>query len=335
MNQTIRWLLPVTLLVACTVVQKTGTHSIGPVPKLQDFDTHVVALGNSLFHDTRLSRDQSLACVSCHRPELGFGDGRKVSIGLDGKALRRHAPSLYNLGHNQVFFWDGRAATLQEQAQAVIENADEFGMSMPAVIDRLQQVAGYREAFAAAFPGRGIDAGSVLDAIAAFVASIVVDDTPFDRFQAGDRTAMTESQQRGHALFTGRGKCITCHKGPNFTDQDFHHTGVVTNDLGRIEVVRNTKFQMRPYPFFANHKAFKTPGLRNVALSAPYFHDGSAATLEDVVDFYDKGGLSRDANGRSPEVHPLHLSAEERTDLIAFLHALTQPMQFAAPAPMR
>ncbi len=331
----LRAVVVVCAVVGCATVSPSVGERIGALDTLDQESAAIVDLGRSLFFDERLSRDRSLACVSCHRPELGFGDGLALARGMRGVTLRRHTPPLYNLGYNRVFFWDGRAASLESQAKQVIENPDEFDMSMAELVQRLAGIEGYRRAFAAAFPGIGVSEDSILRALGAFVASIVVDDTRVDRYLAGDTDALTPAEQRGMQLFGGKAHCIECHKGPNFTDQNFHHTGVSTEDVGRMGVVRNPHFTMRPYPFFANHKAFKTPGLRNVGRTAPYFHNGSAATLEEVVDFYIAGGVGEDRYGRSPEIFPLQLSEAERADLLAFLRALDQPVAVAAPAPMQ
>jgi cytochrome c peroxidase len=173
---------------------------------------------------------------------------------------------------------------------------------------------------------------TVLTALAAFERTIVAKESRFDRFQQGEKSALTEEEQRGFATFSGKALCSRCHKGTELSDQKFHNTGVETDDLGRIKIVRNPEFQLRPYPFFANHKAFKTPSLRNVSITAPYFHNGSEASLEDVVRFYNGGGKAVDTYGRSPDVGQLGLTESEISELVAFLGSLRSEVQFCPPS---
>jgi len=212
----------------------------------------------------------------------------------------------------------------------VIEGPNEFDTTLEVIVEKLRADERYRAAFAGAFT-TGLTPENVLHALADFERSLQAFDSPFDRYRAGNEDAMSPAAVRGLALFEGKAGCVLCHRGPNFTDGEFHNTGVPTADQGRIEVVRNFHFSMRPYPFFGHYKAFKTPTLRNVALSPPYFHNGSVATLEEVVRFYDAGGTSHDTYGRSPDVKPLELSDEEIDDLVAFLEALTSPIEVGEP----
>lgn len=291
-----------------------------------------VALGRALFFDTRLSRSGTLACATCHDPRLGLADGLPVARGHAGQPLPRHTPSLVNVGLGQSFFWDGRAASLEEQALQVIESPDEFDTTLAALTEVLRRDPWYPDAFAAAFPA-GLTGANILAALADFERSLLAFDSPYDRWRGGDEHALAPAALRGLALFEGRARCTRCHAGPNFTDGGFHNTGVPTEDPGRIRVQRNVPFRTRPYPFFGNYKAFKTPTLRNVALSPPYFHDGSAATLAEVVRHYDVGGTSLDTYGRSPDVRPLGLNEREIADLVAFLEALTSPLAVVPPDP--
>ena len=284
-----------------------------------------VELGRRLFFDAGLSRDGSLSCASCHRPELGLSDGRPTAVGLGGKALKRHTPSLYNLAWVGRYFWDGRAGSLEEQARMVLESPDEMGTTVDGVVEKLGRDASYVAGFEAAYPGSGLKGANVLDAIASFERSLVAAGAPFDRYVGGDASALAPGAVRGLKLFLGKANCVACHAGPAFTDGKFHNTGVSASDPGRIAVVRNIEFSMRPYPFFGHRGAFKTPGLRNVKLSPPYFHDGSAKTLEDVVRFYNQGGRHKDPEAHSPDVRPLGLQEGEIRDLLDFLDSLTSP----------
>ncbi len=291
-----------------------------------------VELGKTLFFDPRLARDQSLSCAGCHHPETGFADKERTALGFGGKRLNRHTPTVLNVGLESQFFWDGRADTLEEQAQAVIENPDELNMSVKEVIQRLEQVPYYAETFAQVYPKEGLTSNTLLRAIANFERTLLANQSPFDLYLSGDDNALSQEARRGLELFRTKANCTKCHHGPNLSDGQFHNTGVKTDDLGRILIVRNTESRMRAtYPIFANYKAFKTPGLRNVALTAPYFHNGSIASLEEVIDLYDQGGLSADRRGRSPDIKPLHLNAQEKSDLVAFLKSLTSPIAFSPP----
>jgi cytochrome c peroxidase len=287
-----------------------------------------VALGKTLFFDTRLSSNDQMSCATCHEPERGFTDGKRFSTGTTGTVLSRHTPHLFNLAENTSFFRDGRATSLQEQARMVIENPDELDNDLGALTSTLSSLPYYRDAFEFVYPGRGVEPNTITRAIASFVASIRADDTPFDRFAAGDATALDEAAKRGKDIFFGSASCVECHSGPDFSDDRFHNTGVLGEDRGRAALDRGGDFADRPYPFFQTHKAFKTPGLKNVALTAPYFHDGSEQTLEDVVRFYNDGGREYISAATSPEIRPLGLSDREIGDIVAFLRALTAPVDF-------
>jgi cytochrome c peroxidase len=285
-----------------------------------------VALGRRLFFDPILSKDRTLSCATCHKPELGLSDGRPLGVGLGGKVLPRHTPSLYNLAFNTRFFWDGRAGSLEEQARLVIQSPDELGMTVESAVERLTADPTYVAAFAKAYPGSGLCGQNLLRALANFERTLVSCDAPFDRYLRGEASALPPEAVRGLALFLGKANCVACHNGPNFTDGKFHNTGVPGSDPGRLAVVRNIEFSMRPYPFFGNRGAFKTASLRNVRLSPPYFHNGSEKTLEDVVRFYNRGGKGTDVEAQSTDVRPLGLSEAEIKDLVAFLDSLTSPV---------
>jgi cytochrome c peroxidase len=288
-------------------------------------------LGRRLFFDARLSFNDSISCASCHRPELGFSDGRRFSVGATGKALARHTPHLYNLAWSPTLFWDGRATSLEEQALVPIQGADEMNLPLEAAVRKLNEDPDYAAAFPRVYPKTGLTARTLAKALAAFVRTIVSGPAPFDRYVTGDTGALTPSAIRGKELFFGRAKCSTCHRGPNFTDGSFHNTGVPGDDRGRAAFDRVGEFQMRPYPFFQTEKAFKTPGLRNAALTAPYFHDGSEPTLQDVVRFYNQGGKERRSYGLALDIRPLDFDDAQLSDLVSFLEALTADTALAAP----
>jgi cytochrome c peroxidase len=290
-----------------------------------------VALGKSLFFEGRLSSSGTLSCASCHRPEMGFGDGQRYSRGVSGKPLARHTPHLFNLAWSKTLFWDGRATSLEEQLLGPLSSPDELNLPIDAAVERLKTVPGYVQAFARAYPGSGLTPRNLAHAIAAFVRTLIAGGAPFDRYLRGEQDALGDSARRGLALFYGRGACSSCHSGPHLTDGKFHNTGVPGEDRGRAALDRVGEFQTRPYPFFQTQKAFKTPGLRNVALSAPYMHDGSEPSLEAVVRFYNQGGKDKKSYGIALDIRPLNLDEREVGDLVAFLESLTSPVDVSPP----
>ena len=288
-----------------------------------------IALGKTLFFDPLLSVDQSISCASCHKPEHGFADDRALSIGVTGEPLRRHTPHLFNLAQGSSFFWDGRARSLEEQALMPIQDPLEMGLELHLLVKRLDGHQAYPNAFLQAFGKPGISASKIATAIAEFERSLVADATPYDLYLAGDESALSESATRGMELFfSKKTSCSKCHRGSNFTDGDFHNTGLLTEDLGRAEVDRVGNFRMRPYPFFHTQKAFKTPSLRNVFKTAPYMHNGVFESLEDVVRNYNQGSQDPESYGISLDIKPLGLSDPQVVDLVSFLEALTSPRQW-------
>jgi cytochrome c peroxidase len=239
--------------------------------------------------------------------------------------MKRHTPHLYNLAWGRSFFWDGRASSLEEQALEPIRHPDEMGLPRDLAATKLRDVPEYGQKFARAFPKSGITMKNIATALAAFERTLVARNAPVDRYAAGDASALDDAAVRGRELFFGKARCATCHSGPHFTDGLFHNTGVIGDDLGRAAFDRVGEFQMRPYPFFQMRRAFKTPGLRNAALTAPYQHDGSEATLSEVVHFYNLGGRDPRSYGKALDIRPLNLSEAQLDDLVAFLEALTSP----------
>jgi cytochrome c peroxidase len=287
------------------------------VPALDGLEAteRVVALGRSLFSDTRLSADRSLACASCHQPEHAFADGRRVAVGVGGKRGPRNVPSLVNRGYGTRFSWDGRAGSLLEQVLLPIENPVELDVSVDTVVARLTRDAATVEAFREAF-GEGPSRGRLARALAAYVASITSSHGPFDRHFLGDPRALAAEALRGRRIFLGRAGCGRCHAGPNLTDERFHVTGVAwrsgrPDDHGRFALTGDS----------THLGAFKTPTLREVARTAPYMHDGSIPTLEEVVEFYDDGGIPNPRLDR--ELAPLDLTDAEKRALVAFLRSLS------------
>lgn len=284
-----------------------------PFPRDNPYTPAKAALGKMLFFESRLSRDRNINCASCHNPSFGWEVPFSQAIGAGGKPLGRHAPTALNQAWGHRFFWDGRAPTLEEQAKGPIESAAEMDLPLATVVQRLQEVDGYRRAFAKVFPKEGLTQATVLKAIATFERTIVTGDTPFDRWVRGDEHAISDSSRRGFALFVGKARCAGCHSGWNFTDDKFHDIGLSTDDKGRAGITGND----------ADRFAFKTPGLREIAARAPYMHRGQYATLEAVVAHYVSGGIERPS--RSALLQPTPLNATEMADLVAFLHTLSSP----------
>ena len=274
----------------------------------------VVALGRRLFFDPILSRDSTVACVSCHRPEQSFADARPVSVGVFGRRGTRNAPAIINRGWGRSFFWDGRSDNLEEQVLKPISEPAEMGLGTDEAIARLQRSRHWRTAFRTAFAGE-LSPNALARALAAYVRSIRAGATRFDRAMLGDAAALTPLEQEGLALFQGVARCARCHAGALLTDESFHNTGIAWKtgqpaDSGRAAVTGR----------MTDLGAFKTPTLRQVGRTPPYMHDGSLRTLEEVVEFYDRGGHPNPY--LDGELRPLGLSAHSKRALLAFLRAL-------------
>lgn len=312
------FLLSFSSVVSAQVPLGTPDEDDIEYPDDESHEEEEIELGKKLYFDTRLSLNQNQSCATCHNPDLGFGDGLRFSLGTVGSAVGRNTPHIYNLAWNTIFMWDGRKMSLDEQALGPIEAAGEMGLPLDQVVGRLSPVPYYKKTFEEIYED-GLTVENVGRAIAAFERTIISDNSPYDQYIAGNKSAMSPAAIRGLALYEGKANCTKCHDGPNFTDQSFHNIGVKGDDPGRAEIVGDKTL----------HKAFKTPGLRNVALTAPYMHDGSEGTLEDVIEFYNRGG--DDKEGISNLIEPLELTPEEVRDLVAFLGALTDPVIVERP----
>jgi cytochrome c peroxidase len=296
------------------------------IPDDNPMNDDKIALGKLLYFDPRFSHDETIACASCHRPDHGFADPHPTSAGVGGQLGGRNSPTVINRLFSAEQFWDGRAEDLEHQAHGPLVNPVEMAMpSHDEVVARVKAIKGYRPLFKKAFGDDTIDIDRVGKAIAAYERTVVSGDSPYDRYQAGERGALGPAAVRGLALFDGKANCQVCHTGFNFTDESYHNLGVGVNaakpDLGRYEQTKND----------VERGAFKTPTLRNVAQTAPYMHDGSEATLRDVIELYDRGGSPNPH--LSKEIKPLHLSVQEKADLVAFLESLTGEVQNATPVP--
>lgn len=279
----------------------------------------LVLLGKTLFFDNRLSLNDNQSCATCHNPDLGFGEGVKAALGTMGKPVGRNTPHLYNLAWNVTFFWDGRASSLEEQALGPIEAEGEMNLPLAKLEKKLDAVPYYNRVFNLLFPEEGVTRGNIGKAIAAYERTLIIKNTPFDRYIQGDVAAISDSAIRGLKLFEGKGNCAVCHMGPNLTDNGFHNIGIDNGDIGRDKIQKGV----------TNKAAFKTPGLRNVLLTAPYMHDGSLGSLEEVLKHYNVGGLP--AKNLDPLMKPLGLTDQEIFDIIAFMGSLTEPMVVERP----
>ena len=290
-----------------------------------------ILIGNSLFFDTNLSLNRTTSCASCHNPGYGFAENKMLSVGSEGKTLKRHTQSLVNLNWQSKFFWDGRAASLEEQALMPIADKDEMNLPLDELRKRLESNPSYVEAFRAAYAETGITNATIARSIASFEKTLISQNSPFDQYLGGNKSMLNESQIRGMKLFSEKAQCIKCHSGANFHDNEFHNTGVrvSSDEKGRAKVDRvgRKEFDVVPYPFFATKAAFKTPNLRNVALTPPYFHNGSEPNLKEVVKFYNQGGKDPDRAGRAKHIEKLNLTDEEIQDIVAFLESLTAELK--------
>ena len=317
-----------------TPVEIKAPLGLPPVPTAEWPSAALRALGRKLFYEPRLSSDNTLSCASCHRPDLFFTDGLRTGRGVRQQTGTRNTPSVLNAVYNSAQFWDGRAATLEEQAGGPIANPLEMNLPHAVAVARLNDDAAYRAEFAQAFGPGAVTLDKLQQAIAAFERTLLSGNAPFDRYQfGGQKDALSAAAVRGLAVFTDkrRGNCAACHligeQSALFTDGKFHHLGVGVNAEGELtDLGRFTQTKKE-----AERGAFRTPSLRNVARTAPYMHDGSLKTLQEVVEFYLGGGNSLPP--QTPEISPLKLTAQERLDLIAFLESLTGEFPAAAGPP--
>ena len=336
MNTTKIYLLVLTLVIALVVACRSQnttpsaasfTPEIQPLPQpLTTYEAMVipadnpmtpekVALGRQLFFDERLSIDGSKSCYSCHVCENGLTDGLPKAIGPGNKTLKRSSPTLWNIGYHKEFYWDGRSPSLEKQAMAAWTGGNmAVGDKQAEVVGRINALQGYKSQFQSVFQSDAT-AENIMKAIAAFERTIISGNTPWDRYRAGDKTAISESAFRGWNIFQTI-KCNQCHDGVLFTDQQYHNIGIgmdqATPDMGRFDATKKPE----------DTGAFKTPTLRDVAKSAPYFHDGSAKTLEEAVDIMLAGGKPNQYLDKK-NLKPQRVLPEQREDLLNFLRSLT------------
>jgi cytochrome c peroxidase len=294
-----------------------------PVPADNPITPEKVALGRQLYYDARLSADGTRSCYSCHVCEHGLTDGKPVAEGALGKVLTRSSPSLWNIAYHTELYWDGRSPSLEKQGMAAWTGGN-MSAKPEEIVPKLNAIEGYRTQFQNVF-GSDATADNIFQAIAAYERTyLFCSDTPYDRWQAGDASAVSDAAKRGAELFVAKAGCGNCHSGSLFTDMKYHNVGIGMDkpepDVGRSKISNAD----------ADRGAFKTPSLRDVSRSAPYFHDGSVATLEEAVDFMVGGGRDNPNLDRT-NLKKVDLTQEEKADLIEFLKALDCPCGLEAP----
>ena len=285
------------------------------VPDDNPMSAEKVELGKLLYFDGRLSADGTVSCATCHAPDKGFTDQAPVSTGIREQKGGRSAPTVINTAFGFFQFWDGRAPSLEEQAKGPIENPIEMGNTHDAAVETIAGIEGYTPLFEAAFGDKTVSMDRIAKAIATYERTVLSGSSAWDRHVYDkDETALSDSAKRGLELFEGKALCTRCHVGFNLTDGLFHNLGVGMNaedpDLGRYAVTEEEK----------DKGAFKTPTLRDIQRTAPYMHDGSVETLEEVIELYDRGGEAND--WLDPKMEPLDLTDEEKADLLDFLKSL-------------
>ncbi len=309
--------LVASLIVAVAAGSAVSSNAAEPlgleplkVPQDNPQTPEKIALGKQLYFDKRLSKDDTVSCASCHDPKLGFSNGERFATGVGGAKGGRSAPSVINSAYYRQQFWDGRAASLEEQALGPIANPVEMALPVEQAVAKLNKIDGYRKSFQKVF-GTDVTADGIAKAIAAYERTVLSGNAPFDKFEAGDKSALSEEAQHGRKLFFGKANCSACHSGPNFSDGGYHNIGIGMDakepDRGRVEISK----------LGGDTGAFKTPTLREIARTAPYMHDGSLATLEDVIDHYDKGGIQNEF--LDEELFELRLTPVEKSALVTFL----------------
>jgi cytochrome c peroxidase len=283
-------------------------------PRENPYSPAKAELGKLLYFDPRLSADGTVSCATCHDPQRGFTDGAAVSTGIRGQKGGRSAPTVINRAYGLIQFWDGRAKSLEEQAGGPMQNPIEMGNTHGGVVSKLQSIAGYRPLFEKAFGSADFTIDHVTMAIATYERTVLSGNSPYDRYKAGNKKALSAAQVRGMGVYFDKAKCDQCHEGVNLTLNSFHNLGVGMDkpnpDLGRYGITKDER----------DWGAFKTPTLRDISRTAPYMHDGSLKTLAEVVDFYDKGGIAN--KNLDERIKPLKLTDAEKADLVEFLKSL-------------
>jgi len=294
-----------------------------PQPNDNKLTPKKIELGKLLFFDVRLSSSNKISCATCHHPKRGWTDLIEVSkaVGDNGAVGPRNSPVLLNSAYQHNQFWDGRVKTLEDQALGPIQNPVEMNISVDKLIQKLNNIKGYVKLFKEAYPNEGITKDSIAKAIASFERTIVSTTSPFDRYIQGDKTVLSNEAQEGYKLFMGKAHCVYCHDGFNFTDGSFHNIGLKDgelkgSDLGRYVLKHRTAW----------YGAMKTPTLRDITKSAPYFHDGSVKTLEEAVAICGNGGrFTHNVKNKSTFMVDRKLTRDDIKKIVSFLESLTGP----------
>lgn len=280
-----------------------------------------IDLGKKLYFDPRLSGDGNMSCATCHNPSLGWSDGLSTAKGVKSKVLGRASPTIINTAFNTTQMWDGRKVSLEDQAMGPMEAAVEMNMDTAKLFAWLSSNTEYKALFEKAYPSKPINGEVVAKAIATYERTAAIsNNSPFDRWAKGDAKAMTAQQVEGFRVFNGKANCVACHSAPNFTDNGFHNLGLASYGAPEPDMGRYAQ-----KPVKSMKGAFKTPTLRDINTSAPYFHDGSVKTLMEVVEHYNKGGAVK--ADISPNMQELKLTQAEKEALVAFMHALSSPFK--------
>lgn len=306
-----------------------GVIPASPVDLQNDSIKKVVELGKALFFDTRLSGSEKISCATCHKPELNWTDGLEKSLGHEGAVNKRNSPTIQNTWFYKRLFWDGRSGSLQDQAFAPINSSSEMHSDMPDVIRKLRRLNGYKELFRKAFGSEEISPDNMAEAIATFERTIISNKTRFDKFLEGDKQSLSKSELKGLHLFRTKARCMNCHNGPIFTDNQFHNNGFHLFANSGSGDILDKGFYMVTHDEKDLGK-FKTPSLRDVMNTGPWMHNGMMKSLEETITHYVKGA---DGNGGSDKlVQMLYLTSSEKADLLAFLKAISAPpVEFIKP----
>ncbi|MDH5326397.1 MAG: tryptophan tryptophylquinone biosynthesis enzyme MauG [Gammaproteobacteria bacterium] len=301
-------------------LQKQYAQPTLEIPAKNQTTPQRVQLGKTLFFDPRLSGSNWISCATCHNPAMGWSDGLPTAIGNNQQLLERATPTITNVAYNKLHMWDGRFRSLEKQALGPIEAPEEMNQNVDELVKELSSLADYVKMFEAAYPGEGISKDTIAKALANFQRTIVASNSPFDEWIKGKEGAISIAAKNGFKLFNGKANCNKCHMGHNFADNGFHNIGLKNSgdDQGR--------FSIRPVEI--SKGAFKTPTLRDITKTAPYMHNGIYATLEEVIDHYDRGGDIK--SNLSPNIEPLNLSKIEKQELLEFLKSLVGDSEFVA-----
>jgi len=299
--------------------KELGILPASPLENKKDSLKDIIELGKALFFDTRLSGSGKISCASCHDPKLNWTDGKEKSLGHEGTINKRNSPTIQNTWFYTKLFWDGRSSSLEDQAFAPINSESEMHHEMPELIRQLRKINGYSVLFKKAFGSPAINPHNLTEAIATFERTIVSNKSRFDNFLEGKRNALSNSELKGLHLFRTKARCMNCHNGPLFTDNQFHNIGFSQNDNGYYQVTHKDE----------DIGKFKTPSLRDVMKTGPWMHNGKSTSMKEIIEKLNSTDVITNNN---PLLKPLNLSKKEKNDLLAFLNAISAPpVEFKKP----